>query len=335
MKKIICSVILMLILVSWGWAADVKISQLPEVTTTAPATDVLPIVAGGVTSKIKVANLLGQTAWTPTTAFTATPTVTAVPTITFTFASSTAVVATGSLSSAGVKVGQYIYNSTNDTSTYAKQIVNIAADGLTITLASSYTGTTGSSKAASTYGDKLTMTSDLTASVGVMYPVKWVIGGTTYYGVVSAIASNLLTICGPPFTGSVTALYFGDPTRVIVTYQPFGTTYEAVSSADLLGTIRKTTFIWDKAKVYLVKVLARTAPADAYTNGTVYPTVSGNNALVGNIVLSASATDFDSGISINPTYYAVSQGTALDVGAVAGTGLDAFGLDFRFVFVMP
>ena len=57
MKKIICSVILILTLVSFSWAA-VKLSQLPTVTSTTPANDYVPLIQPGVDSKITVANLL-------------------------------------------------------------------------------------------------------------------------------------------------------------------------------------------------------------------------------------------------------------------------------------
>ena len=70
----------------------------------------------------------------------------AVATITFTFAATTSVTASGNANNYGVYVGQSIYNSTNDTSSYAKKITAISTNGLTITLESAYAGTTGASK---------------------------------------------------------------------------------------------------------------------------------------------------------------------------------------------
>lgn len=69
-----------------------------------------------------------------------------VGTITFTFAASTSVTASASCLAQGVAVGQSIYNSTNDASTYAKRITAISTNGLTITLESAYAGTTGAAK---------------------------------------------------------------------------------------------------------------------------------------------------------------------------------------------
>lgn len=72
---------------------------------------------------------------------------TAIATLTFTFAASTSVVASADCH-LSVAVGEKIFNSTNDTNTSAQVITAISSDGLTITLGSSYTGTTGAAKAA-------------------------------------------------------------------------------------------------------------------------------------------------------------------------------------------
>jgi hypothetical protein len=66
---------------------------------------------------------------------------------TFTFAASTEVICSVDISKE-CRPGEKIFNSTDDTNTAAKAISAISADGLTITLASAYAGTAGSSKAA-------------------------------------------------------------------------------------------------------------------------------------------------------------------------------------------
>ena len=78
--------------------------------------------------------------------------VTLIPTLTFTFAASDEVVASADCSGSA-KVGHYIYNSTDDTSTNAVEITAISSDGLTITLAAAYGGTTGAGKAATLLGE--------------------------------------------------------------------------------------------------------------------------------------------------------------------------------------
>lgn len=56
MKTLVVLFALLIALPSWG--ADVKFSELPTVTDTTPASDVIPMVASGATSKITVANFL-------------------------------------------------------------------------------------------------------------------------------------------------------------------------------------------------------------------------------------------------------------------------------------
>ena len=57
MKKVFLALLLSVLLASPLWAADVKISALPEVTALTPATDVIPVNASGKTSRITITNL--------------------------------------------------------------------------------------------------------------------------------------------------------------------------------------------------------------------------------------------------------------------------------------
>jgi len=75
-----------------------------------------------------------------------------------------------------------------------------------------WTQTTGTFTATPASTSTLTMTTDLTASIKAGMPLRYAIGGTTYYGRVAAIASNLLTVNGAPLSGDVTALCYGGGT---------------------------------------------------------------------------------------------------------------------------
>lgn len=79
--------------------------------------------------------------------------VTVIPILTFTFAASTTVTASASCL-AYAKVGHYIFNSTNDTADHAVEITAISSNGLTITLAAAYGGTSGAGKAATLLGEE-------------------------------------------------------------------------------------------------------------------------------------------------------------------------------------
>jgi len=58
MKRIFLALCIVSLLASTAWAVDVKISALPAVTSVTPASDILPVVAAGATSKITVANFM-------------------------------------------------------------------------------------------------------------------------------------------------------------------------------------------------------------------------------------------------------------------------------------
>jgi Cdc6-like AAA superfamily ATPase len=72
---------------------------------------------------------------------------TAVATLTFTFAATDQVIASADCHNA-LAEGELIWNSTDDTNSKKQAISTISANGLTITLAGSYAGTTGAGKTA-------------------------------------------------------------------------------------------------------------------------------------------------------------------------------------------
>ena len=93
----------------------------------------------------------------------------AVAGLTFTFAASRTVTASGDCS-ALLKVGQYIYNSTDDAAASAKKITEISSDGLTITLEFAYAGTAGAAKAATIAKSNVV---ELTSPDGVITACRW------------------------------------------------------------------------------------------------------------------------------------------------------------------
>jgi hypothetical protein len=275
--------------------------------------------------------------WQALTGFTATPPVTAIGTITFTFAASATVEASADCVAQGVKVGQFIYNSTDDARTAAKQIIAIAANKTTITLAASYAGTTGAAKEGSVFGEKLTMTTDYTASVKVGYPIKYTIGGTTYYGLVSAIASNLLTITGVALSGDVTALYYGDAKKVEQLVVTIPSTYEDADDHNLIVSDLKSSLIWSKSTAYLVAFSHYTDTADGSADGTASVEIADDecNLQANGFFLAAAKTWYPSGIAVDSSAYNVENGEAIEITAHKGTGGDGSDLTTKLIFVLP
>jgi hypothetical protein len=64
MKKKLFAFLLLLLLPLNVWAAEVKLTGLPEVTSLTPATDIVPVVAYGTTSKITISNFLTSPVFT-------------------------------------------------------------------------------------------------------------------------------------------------------------------------------------------------------------------------------------------------------------------------------
>lgn len=275
--------------------------------------------------------------WVPITAFTATPPVTAIGTITFTFAASTTVEASADCVAQGVKVGQFIYNSTEDARSAAKQIIAIAANKTTITLATAYAGTAGATKEGSVFGEKLTMTSDLTGTVKVGFPLKYTIGGTTYYGIVSAIAANLLTVAGVALSGDVTALSYGGLGRVDQLTVTIPSTYEDADEHNLIVSDLKSSFIWGKSTAYLVCFSLYTDTADGSADGKASVEIADDecNLQADGFILAAAKTYYPSGIAVDPTAYNIENGEALEITAHKGTGGDASDLTAKLAFVAP
>jgi hypothetical protein len=109
----------------------------------------------------------------------------------------------------------------------------------------------------------ITLTSDLTASAKVGMSLKYVYEGSTYYGRIGAITSNLLTVNGIALdlNHDITALHFGGGTiRQIVITIP--NEYEDASNTALITSDLLSSLIWDLDISYLVKFKVYSNTAD-------------------------------------------------------------------------
>lgn len=275
------------------------------------------------------------TGWVETEEFTPAPLVTVIADITFTFAASDTVTASADCVAKGVKVGDFIYNSDDDAVSDAKQIIEIAADKVTITLAAAYAGTAGATKEGSVFGDKLTLTEDLTGTVKVGNPVKFVVDSVSYRGVVEAISSDELSIMGPAIAGDVEQLFFGPADKVSTIQVVIPSTYEDASNTGLIVSDIKSELVWEKAEAYLVGFKMYTDTADGSGDGQASITIEDVECFLqaGGPILAAAKTWYSSGIGIDPTNYKVSRGDVLEVTAIAGTGMDASDLSAKLIFV--
>jgi len=112
----------------------------------------------------------------------------------------------------------------------------------------------------------LTMTSDRTGTIKAGYGVRYTIGGTVYYGVITAMASNLMTIAGASLSGDVTALSY---TKTGVVQMPILIPgyYEDATSAALLAEDLGQTLLWQQGPAYLVRALMYSRVVDSSSDG--------------------------------------------------------------------
>jgi hypothetical protein len=160
---------------------------------------------------------------------------------------------------------------------------------------------TGSFTAAPSDTDTLAMSDTTNMKIGT--PIKYVIGGNTGFGMVKAVTDNTnIDIVGSPLSGSLSALYYGDRSRVVTTSLFVSGTYGDGANTDLLASDMNTYFKWRMGKAYLVSFSAVHKTPDTGTQAKV--NVQINNAAV-------STNDSNNGIQLS-----ASSGTWVDNGAV-------------------
>lgn len=186
----------------------------------------------------------------------------------------------------------------------------------------------------------LTMTSDLTAILKAGLPVKYTISSSVFYGIITAVAADLLTISGAPLGGDVTALAYGSAEMVIQADFYISGTFGNGTDTDLLYNDMKTKFVWRLGKAYCVgfSVLEKTVDTGAepkinvLVNGQRVSTADSN---LGVQLGSAGAWVANSAVAVNTAYYDINTGEAVTVecSAAGGTG-DAADLTVSSIFIL-
>lgn len=211
----------------------------------------------------------------------------------------------------------------------ARQIKGIPSSWDTIP-AASYTATPASTST-------ITLSVDMTSTIQVGMPLRYTISGVVYYGIVSAIASNLLTVNGAPLSGDVTALCVGSPDKVTQMIINVPSTYEDASCTTLVATDLKMNILWQKAKSYLVKYTAWSLVHDTGTDGQVSVRINGTevNTTAGGLTIAADATLYSTVVDIATAAYDINNGEAIEITSVKGGNGDATDLTMTLVFVTP
>lgn len=183
----------------------------------------------------------------------------------------------------------------------------------------------------------LTMTEDMTAALRVNAPLEYTIGGTAYYGVAAAVAANLLTVAGAPLSGTVTALRYGDPSRVTQVNILIPGRYEDANNTALISSDLYSSLIWNKAKSYLVRFRCYAKTHDTGTDGQMSVRINNTEvcATAGGLTIAADATWHSTVVNIAVAAYDVNPGEAVEVTAVKGGNGDASDGTWELTFVTP
>jgi hypothetical protein len=204
-----------------------------------------------------------------------------------------------------------------------------------------WTQTTGTFTATPASTSTITMTTDMTASIKANMTLKYVIGGVTYYGIVGAIASNLLTVWGAPLGGDVTALYYGGGTLLQLAYDAT-VNVDGTANTTALKTGTVYTLKWQKPTSYLVFYQAYQTTHDSHsaspiTHGKVTIKINGTevNTSAGGLVIAANATWYSTVIDIATAAYDINPGEGLTIVVTQGGTADGAGLAVGAVIVTP
>lgn len=187
-----------------------------------------------------------------------------------------------------------------------------------------------------------TITFSDTSDVAVGRPVKYTYGGTTYYGIITAVSANaLVTIAGAPLNAgqALSDLKIGLP-EMICHMQLYAGSFYAETEQAILAAIGERFYRWEKADAHLVAFAA----AHLADSGATQPklNVKIDGALVGTqdsaagITMSGSDGVWveSSAVAISAANYKITRGDALELQCtLAGDNGDADALNVDLVFV--
>ena len=188
-----------------------------------------------------------------------------------------------------------------------------------------------------------TVTFSDTSDLAIGKPVRYTYGGTTYYGIITAVAANaLMTVAGASLNvgEDLTALEIGTSGQVVVMDLKVAGVY-ADNVEDVLAGTENRYVRWRKSPAYLVAISATHKTADT---GAAQPKL--NVKVAGNLVSTedsnaglqlstAGAWVNGSAVAISTTNYDVAFNDALELRVTAaGTNGNAANLSACLVFVL-
>ncbi len=181
----------------------------------------------------------------------------------------------------------------------------------------------------------ITMSKDRTGVIHVGTPLKYIIGGVAYYGIVAGIASNSITVAGAPLSGTIQALYLGDSDMVGQIDYLIPGVFDASASNTLIQSLQKSRSIWRGRPAHLVRIQHIAATADSGTAPNVTASIAGNPVGTDNTNtgLAVRANLASTTVGINTSNYRVKYGDVIELRTTAGGVKDATYLTVLLTFV--
>jgi hypothetical protein len=167
-------------------------------------------------------------------------------------------------------------------------------------------------------------------------PIKYLTSnGGPYYGIVTAITSNLLTIAGPPLSGTIYMIWVGPPELVSQVDYLIPGAYAAAANNTLIKSFQKSFSIWQGPPAHLVRISHRALVADSGTAPRVTASIEGN--IVGtdnsNTGLPVATSWTHTTTGINASNYRIDLNDAIELRTTQGGSGDSTFLTVSLIFV--
>ena len=176
----------------------------------------------------------------------------------------------------------------------------------------------------------ITMGVDMTASVLVGMGVRYTISSVEYFGQITAMASNLMTIGGGPLGGNVSNLQYLNSQLVQVTY-------DNSASTSVLTTGTVYTLRWGTRTAYLVGYEVYQTIHDTGTHGKVTVKINGTevNTSAGGLTVAGDATWYSTVVDIDTAAYDVNRTEDVTIYVTQGSNVNGYGLKVNMYFLKP
>ena len=182
----------------------------------------------------------------------------------------------------------------------------------------------------------ITMGTDMTSTVLVGMGLRYTISSVEYFGMVSAIASNLLTVAGAPLGGAVTNLRYGGRVHELVI--AINGPYEDAANTALILSDGGYQLTWYKRKSYAVAYKFYSKVHDSHTThgkATFLINSTELNTSTDGLTIAADATWYNTVVDIATAAYDINPGEPIEISVTKGGTGDATDLTGVLIIVEP